>query len=538
MTLLFEKCNFEKSPQVDDAVKLMAFADWAQTRPVASVMLFTANRELAECLHRWCVERNARFDWRPVRGAPALSRLRLQRVYDALPTVLRAMVWLTHHAVRRWPLRGKGVQAWQRSSGGLCFFSYLFNLIPVAVVQGRYESRYWDSLPTILDAAHCRTNWLHLYIEDPLLPNARAAANAVGRFDRAASGGQVHATLDSFLGVGVLFDTLRDWISIAFKAQALERWLAATTVDGLILWPLFRAEWQETTAGAIAVGSLLYHNQLRTALAALPKQRMGVYLQENQAWEFGLLQAWRAAGHGRLVGCPHSTVRYWDLRYFFDAREYGRAQKDSMPMPDCVAVNGVAAHQAYLAGGYPTDELVQVEALRYLHLAGARRARQPRAAGARLRLAVFNDYAPRHTRTQMALLEKAAKSLEAGLEIVVKPHPACPVAAADYPGLSMTLTDEPIDKLLGDCDAAFVSAVTSAAIDAYCAAVPVIVALDPAALNLSPLRGRSDVSFVSTAGELAGALRSAADLPPILSERPMPFHLDPSLPRWRKMLLE
>ena len=37
-----------------------------------------------------------------------------------------------------------------------------------------------------------------------------------------------------------------------------------------------------------------------------------------------MIHAWRASGHGSITAFPHSTVRYWDLRHFFDVRTYTR----------------------------------------------------------------------------------------------------------------------------------------------------------------------------------------------------------------------
>ncbi len=46
------------------------------------------------------------------------------------------------------------------------------------------------------------------------------------------------------------------------------------------------------------------------ALAAMPRQRQGLYLFENQAWEKALLRAWRRHGHGEIIGVQHATVPY------------------------------------------------------------------------------------------------------------------------------------------------------------------------------------------------------------------------------------
>ena len=83
------------------------------------------------------------------------------------------------------------------------------------------------------------------------------------------------------------------------------------------------------------------------------------------------------------------------------------------------------------------------------------------------------------------------------LDITVKPHPACKILPSLYPNLHFKITNAPISDLLSESDVAFTSSGTSAALDAYCTAVPVISVLDPNQLNLSPLRGFDDVFFVS-----------------------------------------
>jgi surface carbohydrate biosynthesis protein (TIGR04326 family) len=138
----------------------------------------------------------------------------------------------------------------------------------------------------------------------------------------------------------------------------------------------------------------------------------------------------------------------------------------------------------------------------------------------------------------MNLLLQAAPLLSAGTVITVKPHPNCPIHLADYPSLSMTVTMEPIAKLLAECDVAYSSAVTSAAADAYCAGVPIVSMVDPNTLNLSPLRGCAGALYASTPEELAAALTSAATAPRTLGDQQNFFTLDPELPRWRKLILD
>jgi surface carbohydrate biosynthesis protein (TIGR04326 family) len=122
--------------------------------------------------------------------------------------------------------------------------------------------------------------------------------------------------------------------------------------------------------------------------------------------------------------------------------------------------------------------------------------------------------------------------------VTLKPHPALKINAADYMEIEINLVADPVQDLLGSCDVAYTSPVTSAAVDAYCFGVPVITALDSNALNLSPLRNCDDVCFVSTPEELSEALNSITPRDVGYYEKKEFFTLDSELPRWKKLLLE
>lgn len=538
MTLFAEKCNYSKSPQITDAVNLLAFENWANLRSFDHVVLVSANKPLAQCLRSWCVKLGVEFEWQQkVRQSELLSRVK--RIYHSIPHFLQALVWLPRYLASRWSLRGTGLKEWQQSDGRVTFISYLFGLTPAATKEGRYEGRYWAHLPDALKSEACKTNWLHLYVEDVLLPTAGKAADTIRHFNETARGEQTHVTLDSFLSVNVAIKTLCDWYRLALVGNRLRLGSSLFSDAKLNLWPLFAEDWQRSMFGVTAMSNALFLNLFESAMKSLPKQRIGVYLQENQGWEFAFIHAWKAAGHGNLIGTPHSTTRFWDLRYFYYPLSYCRKNEFDLPLPDQVAYNGPAVLDAYQKGMYPMEDMVEVEALRYLHLSDVKTETSyvsPPSNGP-IRLLVLGDYLLSNTQQQMRLLMKAVQLLSQAVIITVKPHPNCPLHAEDYPGLGMMVTMENVSKLLAECDVAYTSSVTSAAVDAYCAGVSVVSVLDSNTLNQSPLRGREGVLFVSTPEELASALISAGPQR-LLAGRQEFFTLDPKLPRWRKLLLE
>jgi len=539
MTLFTEKCNYSKSKQIDDAIRLMAFDEWATNQSISHVVLSTANQSLAECIRLWCKDLDVIFKWQRVAKSQVLLS-RVKRIYNAAPHTLQALAWLGRYLIDRWPLRGVGLKEWQQTDGRVSFFSYLFNLVPDASKQSRYQSPYWAHLPDALQQDACKTNWLHLYVKDALLPTSKQAADTIRAFNKTGCGEQNHVTLDTFLSLSVVFCTLRDWCQLLWVGVSLRNKLRTEQGEGLKLWPLFELEWRKSMFGQVAIWNLITLNLFESALECLPQQQRGIYLQENQGWEFGLIQAWQAAGHNRLIGAPHATVRFWDLRYFFDPRSYIRSGSLDLPIPNQVAFNGPASRDAYKNGDYPIEDLVEVEALRYLHVIDTifDAASATTSKNGTLRVLVLGDFLLSNTQLQMNMLVQAQLSLSENTIITVKPHPACPIRVADYTSLRMTVTMEPITKLLTECDVAYTSAATSAAVDAYCAGVPIVSVLDKNTLNLSPLRGCDGVLFASTPEQLAAALTFVAVAPRTVNDRHKFFTLDPELPRWRKLIME
>lgn len=538
MTLLVEKCNYSKSPQINDAIRLLAFTDWAVRRSITHITLASANAPLAKCLRGWCEKTGVAFRWQPL----PKSQVPLpwhRRVFAVLPVAMQAWVWLLKYLLERWPLRGVGLQNWKNTKGMVTFVSYLFNLVPEARIAGKYESRYWGLLPDVLRREGCRTNWLHLYVKDPLLSDAKKAAEAIRTFNQKDRDIEIHTTLDSFLSLNILRQVLQDWVKLVWTSKKLNSSIAsAATQTNVDLWPLFSVDWQESTTGVTAMCNILNQRLQYAAVKLLPKQAICFYLQENQGWEFSLIQNWKIADQGHLVGVPHSSVRFWDLRYFFDPRSYNRNTNKHIPLPDKVAVNGPAATDAYLKGGYPAEELAQVEALRYIYLGktGPQLFKQNVTPKMGLRLLVLGDYLMYNTQVQMRLLEKAAAEFPAHTEITVKPHPACPIRSEDFPKLQLTVTMEPLSELLTAYDVAYTSAVTTAAMDAYCAGIPVISVADPNTLNLSPLRCFPNTKFVSTENDLIAVIKEFSLERKIAKIQQSIFNTNPELALWRKLI--
>lgn len=536
MTLLAEKCNFAKSPQIYDTVRLLALEGLVSAHPVGKIILASGDKTLVRVFRDWCEQTDRVFEWHRLADVKyPVSWMR--RLYGSLPHPAQALMFLLRYLRQRWPLKQSVAFPHSSASAEITFVDYLAHLNPTAFATGRYASNYWTNLLGQLDRDAVRVNWLHHYVDHAAVSTTQKAQELIARFNQNSSGSQFHAPLDGVLAWPAVRDAACDYARIVLMGMRLRKIqphfrLANSRIN---LWPLFEPDWNSSIFGATAILNCLFLNLFEHTLKGLPRQKLGVYLQENQGWEAAFIHAWKAAGHGSLIGVSHTTVRYWDLRLFHDPRNYLRRAKNDLPMPDMMALNGTAALKAHRNGGCPESQMVEVEALRFLYLSAKGNIKnKDTCLSYPLRVLVCGDILPAANQQMMRWLASAVKNLPENTRYTVKSHPVCAIKASDYPSLKLHMTNAPLAELLTSCDVVFTSNVTSAAVDAYCTGIPVVQVLSGNSFNMSPLRGLKGVVYVTNPDELAVALGDAERRECILAE-PY-FCLDNELPRWRKLL--
>ena len=248
-----------------------------------------------------------------------------------------------------------------------------------------------------------------------------------------------------------------------------------------------------------------------------------------------LTHAVHTAGHGPVIGAQHSVIRPADFRYFDDRRTFV-APECAAFQPDIICGNGASACRQWDAAGVPESRLHQVEALRYLYLAGTKRKGNVHQGIRQLLVLTgfFNDEVHAH----LVLL---ARAMRAGIlddwRVTVKPHPYLPVdkllrrllgAQAE----AIRQTDEALGQLFSPGVTVWASNSTTAALDAALEGLPVMVMRPVGDFDLCPLQDVPDLFRTGTLEDVRDGLLSAKSL-----NLPRDYlNLDPTLPAWRALL--
>lgn len=547
----------EKHPKVTRnlfaALKLRALELVLEERHVTELVLVTPRKTSGESallrsvLGTFCAETKRIFRVECVEEKEVRSKVGLKAalsaLYYRLPAPLKACVrlpvwwWLVRRRLPRTALARPVVGEGQFPASIVTYFP---NIDMVAAKEGRFRSRYWESLHDALQPApgkpH-RINWVFLYFAAPQC-SFRQALVLRNRFREKQEDGASFHFLEEFLTAGDIRHGLFRFVRLLVSSLHIEseaRKVFRFSGSRMDLWPVLRENWADSTRGWRALERCFMREAFRRYAQWAGPQEWTIFPQENCPWERMLAQAIHEADAGPVYGAQHSTVRPTDFRYFDDPRMINdpSCRKAMLELWLC---NGTGARDALLAAEMPPDRMAVVEALRYLYLG----REEPSASleertSSRLLVVTsfFADETEAHLRT---LAAAAAAGVLAGWEVIVKPHPYLPVeqrlrqlfAGSEPP----RIVDGAIGCFLEPGTVVWASNSTTVALEAAFRRLSVLVQAAEDDVDLCPLQGLPGVVTVRTVEDVAAALAHpiAPDLPPDY------LALDPALPRWRALL--
>ena len=309
--------------------------------------------------------------------------------------------------------------------------------------------------------------------------------------------------------------TESDLFSIKYRKSDLEK--------------IMKPDWLSSWVGTAAVANIFWHLIFEKITKKITKNSVGLFLSENQGWERALIYAYKKNVGTKIIAVPHSTVRYWDLRYSQSDLDLGLNQKDQTPNPDCYAMNGDQALSEFLNN--KINNIKKVEALRYQYLLDLNK--NYTEIKEQNCLLLLGDYSLERTLKMLSLITDVV--ISNNLKLVYKPHPFCAdVRSHINPQINYAIDNRDFSQLSEKYGMAFVSNTSSVALDAYLAGLQVFVFLDDSDFNMSPLKDIAEVRFVASKEDFKDWTNQKNMH--IVSRENTFFFLDKELALWSRLL--
>ena len=513
------------------AVRLMALAALADRLGVTSVRIITSDRTFARLLREWAKSTGRIYETQ-LGPRPRLTR---ESIYRAFTFLAALRVVIGHAGI---PGRVKNVSEGSPVGAGrtgICLVDYMAHFAPGAVDEGRFASNYWGPLVEMLDEIDEPVRWLHISADLASSGVVTRDDELVRQFNGNATR-HTHDLLHRHLTWAILTRSCRDYLRVSWfgmtagpRAQVFFDARSSTS-----LWQAFRNAYRDQFFGKTAMLNCLWLNILEESLGRMPKQRLGIYLFENQPWEMAFINVWRRHRHGDLIGVVHTTALFWSTRLFKDARDTWPCKGDHrLPWPDAVAVNGPLMRDACTNGGYPDLHVVEAEALRYLDV-HARAVASPAPRGKRI--LICGEYSSDANDRLLQQFSTALDLVVSPCNVFLRPHPAGAAPKNLNPRILIDDEMSTMDALSASC-VVICGTLSSVSVEAACLGIPTLLAVDPDVLRTSPAESLPGVDYSPTAQHLANVIdRLLAGRPSRLTNGQSVFHLDTALPRWRTLV--
>jgi surface carbohydrate biosynthesis protein (TIGR04326 family) len=530
-TSLAQKFNCSGKSQINNSIKALALESLFAEVNIKSVVLHSENIILARVISSFCLKKNINFEFYKIKPIQKISPSKL--LFELLPGTIIALIYLLRYVFRTAPLYFINRFNTFKNIGDVMFFDVLVHLDKQAFEDGRFHSNYWTSLVDKLKEVGIKSNWTHLFFKHSLVPSIISANQLTKKFTLSSSGTEFHNLLERPLTIIMIIEVISDFFKIRSLLKKTNGIANISPIDSdMNLWPFHEVDWKKSLCGKESIDICIKLSCFNSILANIPRQRVGIYIAENQPWEMALIYTWKLYGHGKLIGTPHTTIRYWDLRYFYDVRTYNIKQKNDMPMPDILAVNGLVAKKTMLSSFYPIQKLVEVEALRFLYLNKFNKLLKRSKRNDKLRVLICCDFNAETNQTIMKWIEIVSQLIPNEVSLIVKPHPAYQLNYNSF--LKIEISNKSLPELFAQSNVVFTSNISSIAVDAFCFGIPVIQMLDGNNFNTSPLKDLG-ASYARTPKELADLILTS--YPSRVSTTSSPyFNLDADISAWLKLI--
>jgi len=500
---LFASTRWHQSSHITEAIKLLALEELLKDQSWNELVLESESQNLSDILAEFCSGQNKSFHL----GSPPLRNKR--QVKFAVEVILlsaKAHLVLVRQIVRLWkvtPLRR------EQNSSQVMIFDHLIRFDTNKAAHGEFASEYWNLLEPMFSKNNVKVSWTHQFVKSEKFPNQRVAQALLTKLNMGSR--NKHYLFETKPSIKSVLRAAMDYRRLCISGFRIRK-ISSRFIpksSSLNLWPLFQKEWNDSLFGTTAIRHCLLLSTIEQEMSSQSFCPLGIYIMECQPWEVALIQAWNAAGHGKLIGVASAPIRFWDLRYFSDVRSITPAGLETKthiqfrPVPQFLAVNSPISHQLLETAGEPTIRVIDVEALMYQYLG----AHQTDDLSPSTGILVLGDFFPEMTERILSMVQSWIELNKGHQDIFFKPHPANhhPVSNQLMSGLNLTAL--PLSELFKMCSVVIAPSSSTGSLEAMCSGKHTISILDPNLLNFKPLSSLPDDLFVRNSYELQRAMR-------------------------------
>lgn len=395
LSLISEKNPF-KSDSIYDCLKLLVLEDFIRKNNVTKIIYVGSSANLALSLKDLTNALDIQFSKSSIKIEFNLK----------MESILRAFYFF-YKFIYKNNLKSTKIEKFS----DITFFGYFLHFKNKN--SNEYDSYLWNGIGKKLNSMKIISNWFHFFVPSSQIRNIHEAKEKLIRINKFNN--EKHLLLNTQLSIFQLLTILFKYLILVLKNIIFikKKKILINSHSKSNFSHFLSKDIDKSYFGEVLIYNLHIILTLDQILSTIPKQKLGFYLLENQGWEKCLNIMWKRYNHKTLAGYLHSTMRFWDLRYYKCKKEFSSKQN-----PDLFLFNGKYSKKIGIKNYYPLKKSIEVEAVRYNHLLKSKNKKVKKSKI--LTIGDMNNYENHFIVNQI----KKIKHLFPSKVFYYKPHPS------------------------------------------------------------------------------------------------------------------
>ena len=280
----------------------------------------------------------------------------------------------------------------------------------------------WGKLPTELTSSKTYINWFHFFIPSNQVKNFKFANSLKDKFN--LNDFENHNFINSYMNLNNFIKCYFQYIGIYFKNIFLLKTKLSffkNKYSKCNFSFFLNNDYSSSFFGPSLIYNIMNIQIFDNLLKNIPKQECGLYIIENQSWEYCFIKLWKKYKHGRLSAYFNSSVRFWDLRYLKKKQELILKSEN----PDKYLINKNILKNEVRKLGYPVKKIIKTEALRYEKLKTIKKINKNK------KILIVGDILLNETFNLLKFINATTNSLSS-YKFYFKPHPTMTSSSIKY----------------------------------------------------------------------------------------------------------
>ena len=515
-SILLSKQVMSRSYNIE-ILKLIAFNVYVKKNNIRRIRIESDNYKLNSILYKYCLENKIE-----VINAESLKFQKKSRV-SYLNSLLYAFSWIFRFYINTINIKRLRGTLFSNHDAKITIFTFFDK----SSINGSNKNKFWLGLNEYLKSNNIKSNWIHLSsLNDNSVKSKRVNEKFKNEYNN-SNKNEKHLLLNEFMSLQIFIKSLEIWIKSVLQFIKHKKNIFIPKIGGFNVELLLNNDIQNSLIGQYSISNITYLNLIEKVLKTLPKQELCFYPYENQSWEYSLLFNWKKLFGSKIIGNAHSSVRYWDLRYF-NHQDYF-VKNFNYSFPDLISVNNSIAKKYLINSGTPANKIIEVEALRYNYILDLDTLVKNKN---NKEILILGDYSKSITEELLETVYQTFKDVD-DINFSLKFHPLCILDLLKYEQINFKIINNPISEIINNYEVCLSSESTTAAIEFWEKDIKVITFVS--GINFSPLLGCQNVSFVYNKIDLYKSVLSNLKIPKPNSANNY-FILNKKIPIWAEII--